>query len=159
MRRRRHRAEPSPLSPLLRRWVRSAAGGPSPELDAIRTAWAEVAGEAVAGRTLPLRRTHAGVLTVGCADAGWAQELTARRETLLARLVRAAPDSGLTGLRFCVADHALARPAPPPAPPPAPRPPTAGEQARAEAMTAAVEDPALRVLLARAAAVSMRESA
>jgi hypothetical protein len=101
-----------------------------------------------------VRRSRAGVLTVACSSASWAHELSARRLELAAALAERCPEAGVSGLRFAVADHAL-RPAAPPAPPP-PGPPDPGpaERAAGAAAAAGVDDPALRDLIARAAAAS-----
>ncbi len=155
-RRRRRRADPLPAADVLRRFRRSA-GAPAPgPAGAAATAWPAVVGAAAAAHSAPVRRTRAGVLTVACSSAAWAHELTMRREELTARLAEACPDAGVVGLRFAVADHvpAAASPEPGPAPrPPAP-PPTAAERRAGATAASSVGDPALRELIARAAAAS-----
>ena len=76
-----------------------------------------------------------------------------RREELVELLARAAPDAAVTGLRFSVADHVPS--AAPVTPKPRPRPaPEPEDRALGEDAAADVADPALRALVARAAAAS-----
>ena len=122
--RRRHRREPLTAASAVARFRRRASGGGlGAETGAAAAAWADVVGAAAAAHSVPVRRTRAGVLTVACSSASWAQELTMRRDELRERLLARAPDTGVTALRFSVADHVMAGPpeAPPP-PRPAPRP-------------------------------------
>lgn len=147
-----------------------AAGG-GPELARARAVWAEVAGTEVAAQSVPVRMSRAGTLTIACASASWAQELSARAEELvvaMAAAARAAPGGattppwGVRGLRFLVADGALpgGREAPAPAPAPAPPPPpTTADRRRARELVGPVRDPRLRALLERAAAVPPRGGA
>ncbi len=127
-RRHRHRKDPIAVADALKRFRRKAggSGAPSGAAGAAAVAWPSVVGEAAARQSVPVRCTRAGVLTVACADAAWAHELSARREEITARLKAALPDAGIAGLRFAVADHALpaaaGRPrAGPRSPPPEPR--------------------------------------
>ncbi|HTI33737.1 MAG TPA: DUF721 domain-containing protein [Miltoncostaea sp.] len=152
-RRRRRRADPVGAADMVRRFRRGTGGAPAGGAGALAEAWRDVVGPAVADHTAPLRRSRAGVLTVACSSAAWAQELTMRRDDLVARLAAAAPDAGVTGLRFAVADHV---PAGPPAPPPPPPPPPPGPRERALGADAAagIADPAVRELVARAAAAA-----
>lgn len=135
---------------------RRTAGGPSPKgpAGAAAVAWPGVVGADGARHSVPIRCTRAGVVTVACSDAAWAHELSARREELTARLVAECPDAGIVGLRFAVADHAVAPlpDAPPPTPPPPP--PTPAQRAAAASAAADVADPELRGLIERAAAAS-----
>ena len=156
-RRHRHRKEPIAVADALKRFRRKAggAGAATGPAGVAAVAWPSVVGEAAARRSVPVRCTRAGVLTVACADAAWAHELSARREELTARLRAACPEAGIAGLRFAVADHALPGAAedepPAPAPPP---PPTAAQRAEGAAAAEGVEDPVLRDLVRRAAAAS-----
>jgi predicted nucleic acid-binding Zn ribbon protein len=156
-RRRRRRREPLPAAAAVARFRRRAGGdgGAGAQVAAAALAWADVVGTAAADHSAPVRRSRAGVLTVACSSASWAQELSARRAELADRLARRCPDAGVSGLRFAVADHALPARAPeatPPAPPPAD--PSAAERAAGTAAAAGVSEPALRELVARAAAAS-----
>ena len=152
--RRRHRREPLTAASAVARFRRRAGGRPGTETGAAAAAWADVVGAAAAAHSVPVRRTRAGVLTVVCSSASWAQELTMRRDDLLERLLARAPDTGVTALRFSVGDHALG-PAPeaPPPPRPAPRP-TPAEAALGARAAEGLADERLRDLVARAAAAS-----
>ncbi len=139
------------LSRFRRRSGAPASGGAIARLAA---AWPAVVGAPVAAHSIPVRCTRAGVLSVACSDAGWAHELSARRDDLLARLARECPDAGLTGIRFAVADHAFGGAAPAtPSPPLAPTPSRA-DRAAGEAIAEGVSDPRVRELVARAAAAA-----
>ncbi len=153
--RRRHRREPLTAASAVARFRRRASGGGlGAEAGAAAAAWADVVGSAAAAHSVPVRRTRAGVLTVACSSASWAQELTMRRDDLLARLLARAPDTGVTALRFAVSDHVVV--APPealPAPRPAPRP-TPTQRAVGARAAEGLADERLRDLVARAAAAS-----
>ena len=139
---------------MLGRFRRRSGGPPPGGAGAVADAWRGVVGPAVAEHTAPLRRSRAGVLTVACSSAAWAQELTMRRDELVARLAEAAPDAGVTGLRFSVADH-VPQGSTPPAPAPPPRPvPGPRERALGDGAAAGIADPAVRDLVARAAAAA-----
>jgi hypothetical protein len=155
--RRRRRREPQTAASVLARFRRRAGGDPGAggEVVAAALAWPDVVGRAAADHSVPVRRSRAGVLTVACSSGSWALELSARRGELAPRLARRCPEAGVSGLRFVVADHVV--PPPPPEPPPAPPPRAAPRAAEREAGTAAaagVREPALRDLVARAAAAS-----
>jgi predicted nucleic acid-binding Zn ribbon protein len=156
--RRRRRREPAAAADVLARFRRRAGGGrgAGAETAAAALAWADVVGRAAADHSVPVRRSRAGVLTVACASASWAHELSARRAELTARLAERCPEAAATSLRFAVADHAAAAPAAAAAPPPPPPPPAPGPAERdlGAAAAADVREPALRNLIARAAAAS-----
>lgn len=154
-RRHRHRKDPIAAADALKRF-RRRAGGPSAKgpAAAAALAWPAVVGPAGARHSVPVRCTRAGVVTVACADAAWAHELSARREELTARLVAQCPDAGIVGLRFAVADHALPVTPDAPSPPPPPPPPTPAQRAAGASAAAGVSDPVLRDLVERAAAAS-----
>jgi hypothetical protein len=137
---------------MLGAWRKRAEGAGDDDLARIRAAWGDVVGEVVAARAQPVRRSRAGVVTVACADAVWAQTLSSQGDDILDRLYAAAGSDALTGLRFVPDEHALRSPAEP-TPPPSSRPPiTTEEMAAAERLVEGVADPTLRELLARAAA-------
>jgi hypothetical protein len=154
--RRRRRRDPVGVDALLRRATRALARGNDSVLAAVRAAWPEATGPGTVNHAYPIRRSRAGVVTVGCADAVWAQELDMRTDELMQRLATIIGDpDAVAGLRFVVADHAIPAPQQPPAarvplPPPGP-----GALARARAATEAIEDPELRDLVTRAAARSL----
>ncbi len=156
-RRRRRRREPAAAAAVLARFRRRGGGAPSgagAQTAAAALAWPDVVGRAAADHSVPVRRTRAGVLTVACSDASWAHELTARRADLAARLARRCPEAAVTALRFAVADHVVPAPAPAPAPAPPPAVPGPADLARGAAAAEGVREPALRDLVARAAAAS-----
>jgi hypothetical protein len=138
----------------LSRWRKVAGGRPPPATQELRTAWPGAAGDAIARHSVPVRRSRAGVVTIACADANWAQELAARGEQLATALRRACPGTQIIGLRFVVGDHVLG---PPPAGPSrtARRRPSPAARAAAEEATRDVRDERLRALLRRAAAAAM----
>ncbi len=156
-RRRRRRREPQPAAAALARFRRRAGPGPGAggEVAAAALAWPDVVGRTAADHSVPVRRSRAGVLTVACSSASWALELSARRGELAPRLARRCPEAEVSGLRFVVADHVV--PPPPPEPVPAAPPraaPGAAELEVGAAAAAGVHEPALRDLVARAAAAS-----
>lgn len=64
--------------------------------------WPEIVGEAIANHSVP-ELVKRGVLVVRVSDSVWAQELTFRRETILRRIKRLAPEAPpLTSIRFVV---------------------------------------------------------
>jgi hypothetical protein len=153
--RRRHRREPLTAASAVARFRRRAGGGgPGAQTAAAAAAWADVVGSAAAAHSVPVRRTRAGVLTVACSSASWAQELSMRRDELLQRLLARAPDTGVTALRFSVSDHVVAAP-PEGAPPPRPAPrPTPAQTALGARAAEGLADEQLRDLVARAASAS-----
>ena len=155
----RHRRDPASINDLLGRATRRFAKGSDSVLTSVRAAWAEASGPGTVNHAYPIRRSRAGVVTVACADAVWAQELDMRTDELMGRLARILGDpDAVAGLRFVVADHAIPSPDPGPReavdlPPPAPDSVAAGE-----AVAQSIDDPALRDLVARAAARSIDRS-
>lgn len=152
-RRRRYRREPIAVGDRLARF-RGGAGAPSgSDLAMLQRAWVDVAGAQAAAQSVVVRRSRAGVVTIACASAGWAQDLDARRDLLSSQLARAAGEIVVSGLRFVVGDHVIPpgevmRTATPPRPTPA-------ETARAEELFTEVTDTDLRDRLVRAAAGQM----
>ena len=151
--RRRRRHDPVGVGDLLGRATRRFTRPGDSVLASVRAAWLEATGSGTVNHAYPVRRSRAGVVTVACADAVWAQELDARGEEIEARLAEIIGDpAAVAGLRFVVADHALPAPSPGPGardplPPPDPR-----AVQRAEQATRDIEDPVLRDLVTRAAA-------
>ena len=151
-RRRRYRREPVAVGDRLGKYRAGTAASGS-ELARLQAAWHEVVGRQAAGNSIVVRRSRAGLVSVACATAGWAQELDLRRDQLRDRLARAVPDTPVTGVRFVVGDHVIPTPEVP-----AGRPrvrPTAEEIEAAKSAVGDVSDPALRDLLERAAAGQM----
>lgn len=144
------------MGDLLSRATRAFAQNTDSVLASVRAAWPEATGPGTVNHAYPIRRSRAGVVTVACADAVWAQELDMRADELMDRLAALLGDAdAVGGLRFVVADHAIPSADPGPPPRPAPPPPDAAAVARAEAATRDIEDPVLRDLVTRAAARSM----
>lgn len=151
-RRRRYRREPVAVGDRLAKY-RGGTGAPGSELGRLQAAWRELVGRQAAANSIVVRRSRAGVVSVACATAGWAQELDVRRDLLRDRLARAVPDTAVTGVRFVVGDHVMPAPQTPRA-----RPrirPSAAEIETAKAAVGDVSDPVLRDLLERAAAGQM----
>lgn len=152
----RRRHDPAAIGDLLGRATRRLARANDSVLASVRAVWPEVTGAGTSTHAYPIRRSRAGVVTVACSDATWSQELGMQADRLQDLLAQALGDpDAVAGLRFVVADHAIPatddgprRPAPPP--PPAPEATAAGAAA-----AAAIDDPALRDLVARAAARSI----
>lgn len=96
-----------------------------------------------------------GVITVACADAMRAHQIRADADFLQAELSRIAGVS-VTRIDTVIADHALVMPTfdEPEPEPIAPAAQAAADQV-AEGMTAGIEDPELRDVIARAAAASI----
>ncbi len=146
-RRHRRRREPAPAAGLLPR-IPAAPGGTG-HVDLV-AAWRQLGARAVAA--IPIRMSRNGVVTIACSDAMRAQQIQADADDLREELSRLAGIS-ITRLDTVIADHAVQLPefeAPPARP--------VSEQVRdaaaqvAEGMTAGIEDPELRDVLARAAA-------
>jgi hypothetical protein len=154
--RRRRRRDPVGVDALLGRATRALAKGNDSVLATVRAAWPEATGPGTVNHAYPIRRSRAGVVTVACADAVWAQELDMRTDELMQRLAGIIGDpDAVAGLRFVVADHAIPAPEQVPTPPAPLPPPAPGALARAHAATEAIDDPELRDLVTRAAARSL----
>jgi predicted nucleic acid-binding Zn ribbon protein len=97
------RAAPRPAADAFRAALQRAA--PKTALAAVQSVWDEVVGDQVAAAARP-RSEAAGVLTVACADAVWAQELDLMQESLLEALRGRLGDSAPRSLRFRVKDRA-----------------------------------------------------
>jgi hypothetical protein len=155
---RRRRRDPRAAADMVRRFRAggSAMGGGAAGMALLAGAWARVVGETGARHSEPVRRSRAGVVTIGCSSAAWAQELSARREELLESLRAAAPGEELSGLRFAVADHvagAAERIAAPPPPRPVPAP-GASDRATGARAAEGIGDERIRELIARLAATA-----
>lgn len=122
-------------------------------LSSVRAAWPEATGPGTVHHAYPIRRSRAGVVTVACSDAVWAQEMDMQGDDI-ARRVNALlgdPDA-VAGLRFVVADHAIPQVDTGPPPRRIPPPPAQEAVAWAEQVTEDIDDPDLRALVTRAAA-------
>ena len=124
-------------------------------LAALTAAWPEVVGDAIARQAWPLRIARDGTLHVATSSATWANELGFLADEIVERLrARLGPDAP-TRLRCAVgpvpespADEAEPSVGPPPEVP-------AEVGAEADSAAAAIDDPELRELVARAARASL----
>jgi hypothetical protein len=132
-----------------------------PRIDApaaVVSAWPASVGDAVARNAWPQRVARDGTLHVATTSSAWAFELDRLAPQMLEALRRSLGSAAPPALRFA--------PGPVPEPPAPlstsrPSPPTAGAEERragAEA-AAAIRDPELRELVARAAAASLARAA
>jgi len=151
MSRRRFRREPIAVSRRLHRW-QNAPTADSP-LAAVRAAWPKAVGHDAARQTTVVRCSRAGVVTVACSSAVWAQELDMRRDRILMTLTDALPEAGLAGVRFVIGDHVMPAETGPSGPTAVA--PTARERAQADAETPQISNSALRELLVRARAAQI----
>jgi hypothetical protein len=129
-------------------------------LAAVTSAWPTAVGETVARQAWPLRIGRDGTLHVATSSATWAFELDRLAPEILERLAtQLAAGQTPSKLRFAVG------PVPEPAgseddpatSPPAPLP-TREDIVAAEAAAAAIDDPDLRELVARAARASLAKA-
>lgn len=154
--RRRHRRDPVGVGDLLGRATRAFTRAGDSVLSSVRAAWPEATGPGTVNHAYPIRRSRAGVVTVACSDAVWAQEMDMRRDEIAMRLAALLDDpDAVAGLRFVVADHAIPQADPGPPPRRIPPPPDPDVVARAEEVTRDIDDPDLRALVTRAAARSL----
>jgi predicted nucleic acid-binding Zn ribbon protein len=95
----RYRRAPHPLASALSALREELA--PDTVLAAAQRSWREVVGEAIATEAFPSAE-RAGVLTISCSGAGWAQELDLMAPTILSRLNEELRPTRIERLR-CVA--------------------------------------------------------
>jgi hypothetical protein len=126
-------------------------------LAALTAAWPEVVGDAVARRAWPLRIARDGTLHVATASATWAHELDLLGGEILERLAARLGDGAPLKLRFAVGPIPESE-APPTAPSEGASAPVEVPEeveSAASAAAAAIDDPDLRELVARAARASL----
>ena len=128
-------------------------------LDALTRAWAASVGDTIVRNAWPIRLAGDGTLHVATSSSTWAFELTRLTGTILEQLRPLLRDATPRALKF--------------APGPLPEPPsptssaasregpraTPAQRAEEVALTAAIGDPELRDLVARAAAASLANAA
>ena len=133
--------------------------GPAAEIGRLVAVWPDAVGEAIARNAWPLRVARDGTLHVAVSSSAWACELTLLEEDIRGRLVAAAGEAAPKKLRF-VPGPIPDAPAPRAADAP-PRGPIGSPETRAEAeqLTAEIENPELRDLVARAASASLARAA
>jgi predicted nucleic acid-binding Zn ribbon protein len=90
------RRGPRPLALALERLTGDLA--PATLLAEVQRAWPDAAGEAFAARSEPVSE-RAGVVTVACASAVWAQELDLLSERVVERLNERLGRPAVSGLR------------------------------------------------------------
>jgi predicted nucleic acid-binding Zn ribbon protein len=91
--------EPRPIAEAVARVVDRSA--PATTLARIQRSWSEVAGEVIAAEATP-ESEQAGVVTVACRSAVWANELDLLSRDLVERLNEALERPLVTSLRFVV---------------------------------------------------------
>ncbi len=140
------------------RELRRRGGANLAPLAELTAAWPAVVGDAVARQAWPLRIARDGTLHVATSSATWAQELTFLGDEILERL------RSRLGKDAPVALKCAPGPIPEPeqhdtgAPEPTPRAPDVVPpevRSEAAAAAAAIDDPELRELVARAARASL----
>lgn len=130
-------------------------------LAAVTSVWPLAVGETVARQAWPLRIGRDGTLHVATSSATWAFELDRLAPEILERLAtQLTTGQAPPKLRFAVGP--IPEPATPadddPSVAPAPPTPTPEEVVAAEAAAAAIDDPDLRELVARAAKASLAKA-
>lgn len=95
------RAQPHSIAAALRA-VRAEVQPETP-LARVQAAWAEAVGEPIAANAEPVAE-RAGVITVACSAATWAQELDLLRPELLGRLHERLGVEACADLRFVVGE-------------------------------------------------------
>jgi hypothetical protein len=126
-------------------------------LAALTAVWPEAVGDAVARRAWPLRIARDGTLHVATASATWAHELDLLGGEILEQLTVRLGDEAPLKLRFAVGPIPESEAAPKA---PSEEASALGEvpeevEAEASAAAAAIDDPDLRELVARAARASL----
>jgi hypothetical protein len=144
---------PEPLGEDVRRELARFGGGGS--IGDIVAAWPGAVGEGIAAKAWPSRVGRDGTLRVATASSAWAFELTQLSGMIERRLRDILGPAAPTGLRFApgnlpeggAEDVKRAQPSVPRVRP--------EQLAEGERLAAAIEDPALRGVVARAAAASL----
>jgi hypothetical protein len=134
----------------------AAAGAPEAgPLSGITAVWADAVGAPIARSAWPLRLARDGTLHVATVSSTWAFELDRLAPELLARLRAAVGDDAPGSIRFAVGPvpEAGAREEPPGSVDI--QPPSFEARREGAALAAAISDPELRELVARAAAASL----
>jgi hypothetical protein len=144
----------------IRRELSRSGGGQALALGEITAAWPRVVGESVARQAWPLRLARDGTLHVATSSATWAFELDRLAGEVRERLVAELGDAAPPAIRFRVGpvpEPGAAEPAASALP--AATPDVAPEDAAAaDAAASAIEDPALRRLVAQAARASLAKA-
>lgn len=137
----------------VRRALRGVGVPDAGVLAAVTRAWPDAVGPAIARAAWPQRMARDGTLHITAESSTWAFELGRLEEEIRTKLRAELGDATPPALRFAPGpvpspgadDHE-----PQPVPPPTPE-----DDARAASLTAAIDDPALREAVRRAAAASL----
>ena len=149
----RRRSLPEPIGDDVRREL--ARFGPAAGMADVVNTWPEAVGAGIAANAWPARLGRDGTLHVATSSSTWAFELSQLGETILARLREALGKRSPRALSFAVGPlpergvesvQSLARTVPELTP---------AARAAGDEIAAAIEDPELRKLVARAAAASL----
>jgi hypothetical protein len=134
-----------------------SGGDAGAALAEITAVWPQAVGEAVSRQAWPLRVARDGTLHVATASSTWAFELDRLAPEIHARLTALAGDSAPAKLRFRVGPipEPAALPQPSEAPPRDPFEASPETVSEAAELTAGIEDPELRQIVARAARASL----
>jgi predicted nucleic acid-binding Zn ribbon protein len=147
------RTLPDPISEAIQQEL--SRFGPESGLGEIVEAWPAAVGPAIAANAWPARVARDGTLHVAASSSAWAFELTQLSSSVLARLRERLGESCPSALRFAVGPLPEAGPAPETSEKRTVPKPNAAHEAEAERIAAAIEDPALREAVAKAAAASL----
>ena len=129
--------------------------GPAAGMAELAAAWPNAVGEGIARNAWPARFQRDGVLIVHAVDAVWAFELTQRADEIAGPLGTLVPK----GLKFVPGPLAEPQPEVSQRDRTVVRAATLSEAQKAAEWAAAVEDPDLRELVARAARASLARAA
>jgi len=122
-------------------------------------AWPAAVGATVARNAWPARLARDGTLHVNAVSSTWAFELGRLAPTILEQLRAELGQSTPPAVAFAPGPVPEPEPDPVRQGPPAPPEPAVEHRAEAAALAAAIEDPELRELVARAAAASLARAA
>jgi len=129
--------------------------GPAAGMAEVVTAWPEAVGEQIALNAWPARIGRDGTLHVATSSSAWAFELTQLEEEIRTRLSTAVGEAAPARLRFAVG-HIPETGSDPEAKEKRTVPKVSEAlSAEGERIAASIEDPALREVVARAAAASL----
>lgn len=144
---------PEPIGGEIRREL--SRFGPAGAVGDIVAAWPEAVGQSIAANAWPARVARDGTLHVATSSSAWAFELTQLEATVRGRLAEHLSEGAPPRLRF--APGRLPEQGAESVKEPARAMPDVTPERRAEAarIAAAIEDPDLRELVARAAAASL----
>lgn len=97
-------SDPKPIADLLRTVLHRSVLDPRRKVEAVRIAWAEVAGEEISRRS-SVRSLRRGALSITVASASLCHHLDSFRKTdLLVALQKAAPRAGIQEIKFRIGD-------------------------------------------------------